>query len=151
MSQENVDQGEHPGVLVWYRVFGGPVAVDQRLTVFEDGAVELDERHRTRDPIWLRIDPTELDGLRSALEELPSRRWSHPARVALARLRARWLRQLFWHLRDTQVTCFLLRRGRHAIFGVLEDVGFGDRELNSLLERLDPIRVRALCEEPRGP
>ena len=37
-------------VLVRYRVLGGPVGVDQRLTVFEDDAVELNERHRSRAP-----------------------------------------------------------------------------------------------------
>src|SRR5262245_34399190 len=108
MSQEGVDQGEHPGVLVRYRVCGGPVAVDQRLTVFEDGAVELDERHRTRDSIRLRIDQTELDELRSALEQLPSRRWrlSHRARMPLAQFIALFPGEVFLHRRDTQATFF---------------------------------------------
>src|SRR5919198_4680358 len=117
MSQENVERtGGQAAVLVHYRVFGGPVGVDQRLTVFEDGGVKLDERHRKRAPIWLRVDPAELDGLRSALEGLPSKRWSRPARLALTKLSL--FAPRFVHLKTSPSdTRFLVRRGRRAIIG----------------------------------
>jgi hypothetical protein len=61
-SRTNVeDAAPEVGILVRYRVVRGPVDVDQRLTVFEDGAVVLDERHRTRDAIRLQLDAAELE------------------------------------------------------------------------------------------
>ena len=87
------DGGDRP-VLVRYRVLGGPVSVDQRLAIFEDGAVELDERHRSRDPTWLRLDAAELDRLRSALDEVPESRWSTLPRLALVRAKSRVLLSL---------------------------------------------------------
>jgi hypothetical protein len=61
------------------------VSVDQRVTVFEDGAVELDERHRSRDPTWFCLDAAELDQLRSALEEVAVR-WSPLPKLVLKRV-----------------------------------------------------------------
>jgi hypothetical protein len=131
------------GVLVRYRVFGGPVSVDQRLTVFEDGAVQLDERHRSRDPIWLQIDAAELEELRVALEELPAERWSNPARLALTRIRSLFILSRIPVLPSG--ADFQLRRGRRAILG--EEIEESD--VAALVDLLDALRVRAVCAVPR--
>jgi hypothetical protein len=133
------------GVLVRYRVFGGPADIDQRLTVFEDGAVELDERHRSRDPIWVRMDATELEGLRAALEELPSTRWSHPARAALARAWRNLLPDLLGGAGRANRAGTELRRGGRVILGAEA----GDGELDAVVAPLDAVRVRAVRAEPR--
>ena len=141
-SPEN-EGGGRPGVLVRYRVFGGPAAVDQRLTVFEDGAVQLDERHRSRDPTWLRLDAPELDRLRAALEELPARRWSILARLGLMRVKN--LFALFPNVRMPSGAHFQLKRGRRAIVGGTAE----DPDLAALVELLDSLRVQAVRKHPR--
>jgi hypothetical protein len=135
--------GGRPGVLVRYRVFGGPVAVDQRLTVFEDGAVQLDERHRSRDPTWLRLHGPELDRLRAALDELPARRWSVLARPGL--IRAKNLFTLFRTVPTPSVAHFQLKRGGRAIVGGTAK----DPDLAALVELLDSLRVHAVRARPR--
>jgi hypothetical protein len=130
-------------VLVRYRVFGGPVGVDQRLTVFEDGAVHLDERHRSRDPIWLRIDAAELEKLRVALEGLPAERWSNPARLALTRIRSLFILSRIPVL--TSGADFQLRRGRRAIPGNAIE----ESDVAALVELLDAVRARAVTAVPR--
>jgi hypothetical protein len=120
MSQENVHEaGGQTAALIRYRVWGG-IGVDQRLTVFDDGAVELDERHRSRDSIWVHVDAPELGRLRSALDELPPERWSPVSRLALARLR-RWItgsvKELVGLDEDEQL--FQLTQGGRAILGDL--------------------------------
>ena len=73
-------------ILVRYRVHGGPVNVDQRVTVFDDGTAELDERHRSRDSIRLELDAAELERLRAALEAVPAERWSRSRSLSLAKV-----------------------------------------------------------------
>jgi len=142
-SSPGDEGGGRPGVLVRYRVFGGPVAVDQRLTVFEDGAVQLDERHRSRDPTWLRLRAPELDRLRAALEELPERRWSMLARPRL--IRAKNLFNLFRTVPMPSVAHFQLKRGGRAIVGGTAK----DPDLAALVELLDSVRVHAVRARPR--
>lgn len=137
------DQGGRAAVLVRYRVFGGPVAVDQRLTVFEDGAVQLDERHRSRDPIWLRVDGADLERLRSLLDSLPAQRWSGRIRLAMTRVR----RVFFLSPTDlvSSGTQFHLRRGRRAVVsGAVEDP-----DIAAAVELLDALRGRAVRSLPR--
>jgi hypothetical protein len=131
---------------VRYRVFGGPVSVDQRLTVFEDGAAQLDERHRDRDAIWLSVDAAELESLRAALHELPPQRWVTPVRLALARI-MRLVRGLFIPTAPGSPpgTHFELRWGRHTIV----DVTPADPALAAVVELLDGLRVRAVQAQPR--
>jgi hypothetical protein len=142
-SSPGDEDGGRPGVLVRYRVFGGPAAVDQRLTVFEDGAVELDERHRSRDPTWLRLDASELDRLRAALEELPARHWSVLSRLGLMRVKD--LFTLFPGVRVPSGAHFQLKRGGRAIVGGTAE----DPELAALVELLDSLRVQAVRAHPR--
>ena len=119
------------------------MAVDQRLTVFEDGAVQLDERHRSRDPTWLRLRAPELDRLRAALEELPERRWSMLARPRL--IRAKNLFNLFRTVPMPSVAHFQLKRGGRAIVGGTAK----DPDLAALVELLDSVRVHAVRARPR--
>jgi hypothetical protein len=131
--------------LVQYAVFGGPVDVNQRLTVFEDGFVEL--RHRRRDTVTLSIDSRQIDAIRSGLARIPKRR-------GLARGRPRWrwtsvgygvitldhgphrppgdtYFQLTWRKRRV--------RGSEAL----------DPSLTEVLALLDEIRLRAIRSQPR--
>jgi hypothetical protein len=128
--------------LVTYRVGGGPANVDQRMTVHEDGTVELDERHRSRDPIVLQLDAAELRKLLAGLEAVPAEAWSSPARLALGR---------FGHHLKTSIgripadAGMRVTRGSRALGGrALEDPNVA-----SLVEHLDEIRVRAVRSEPR--
>ena len=151
------DGGDRP-VLVRYRVLGGPVSVDQRLTVFEDGSVELDERHRSRDPTWLRLDAAELNRLRSALSDVPESRWSILPRLALARAKRAFI--AFFSLNDFDTfTYFELKQDHHVIAG--ETTRFAraptwppwsgprDVEVAAVLRVLGALRVRAIRLHPR--
>lgn len=153
MSGENVESrtAEEPsragGVLVRYRVVGGPVDVDQRLTVFDDGAVELDERHRTRDTIRLHLDAAELEGVRAALEQIPREVWgSGLPHLTLARMK-RALRGT-WTIFPDSGSDYELRRGRRAIHGARDDIGESIL-VTPLVDRLDELRVRAIRAVPR--
>jgi hypothetical protein len=146
-------------VLIRYRLIGGPVSVDQRITVFEDGAVELDERHRSRDPTWLRLDPAEMDRLRATLEKIPAERWSILPRLMLARLKS-WI-SLFLGANEwtTSGTHFELKRGHRAIAG--EPTRFAqargwapwsepkNRDVMAAVTLLDALRVHAVRLYPR--
>ena len=125
--------------LVRYRVWGGPVAVDQRLTVFEDGALELDERHRSRPPISLRTDPTEVEEVRGLLDGVPDHLWMGHTRAAFART-GRTL-----GLSRAPGTRFEIRRGGRVIVGPRAE----DPDLAALVERLDELRLRVLRAHPR--
>ena len=150
--------GDRP-VLVRYRVLGGPVSVDQRLTVFEDGAVELDERHRSRDPTWLRLEAAELNQVRAAVEGVPESRWSTLPRLALVRAKSRFLSSLSLNQFESSGTHFELKRGNHVIAG--ETTRFAraptwppwsgprDVEVAAVLRVLGALRVRAIRLHPR--
>jgi hypothetical protein len=140
MSKENVENRRGRPVLVQYRLVGGPAGVDQRLTVFSDGLVELDERHRSRDCTQLTIGAQELEQISSALEQVPEAVWSSGPTLALARVK-RALRRFFtvWLEPDLGISYFQLRRGRRSFAGETgsETEGIAARDL------LDNLRVHA--------
>jgi hypothetical protein len=138
--------GAESRALLGYRVFGGPVAVDQRLTVFEDGTAQLDECHRSRGPIWMRLKPGELEAVRNGLDEIPGNRWARAP--SLARRAGRHLVEslLIWlpgPMRHAGAR-FELRRDDQMIAGET-----GDPALPDVVELLDSLRVRAVRSHPR--
>ena len=130
-------------VLVRYRVSGGPVRVDQRLSVLSDGTVELDERHRGREAIRLTIGSSELERVRSALDTAEPDRWPTGFGFTWQKLKGR-LRDLLPYVQPR--THFELRRGRHAT--AWPDANL-DPSVADLVETLDEIRVRAVQSQPR--
>jgi hypothetical protein len=119
-------------VLLSYRVHGGPVRVDQRLTVSEDGQVELDERHRSRDPVRLEIGSTELERIRELLATVSDRRMGV----------GEWLAH---HLSQGKGPRFRLDWGGHKITAADP----ADPNLAELLSVLEELRVRAIRSQPR--
>ena len=145
--------GSSEAVLVLYRVSGGPVAVDQRLTVFEDGRVVLDERHRSRGPISQRLERDELDRLRAGLRQISDTRWSHPGKLRRARTR-RWFSDLFAYWERDRGADYELWRGRRVISNVIAggmwDMVSRDYDIPpDVVELLHQILVRAIRSEPR--
>ena len=114
--------------------------MDQRLTVSEDGALELDERHRSRPPISLLIDSEEVEELRAQLDAVPDHLWTGRRRASLAR--AGRLFALSSHGPATHVE---IRRGGRVILGRSAQ----DPDLAALVERLDDLRLRVLRAHPR--
>jgi hypothetical protein len=132
-------------ILVRYRVSGGPAAVDQRLTLFEDGAAELDERHRSRDAVQIRLDRGELDAIREALEGVPAARWAGRGRRVLARA-GRSVKDVPRRMSHAPPGALVeVSRGARAIV----DPAAGDPDLDALVTLLDAARVRAIRSEPR--
>ena len=121
--------------LVRYRVVT-PGSAKVRMTVFEDGAVELrvgtDSRSRRYQS---QIDQAEVDALRSALAAVPAARWSHPLRQARPSVA-----EFFRELNDGYIppTQFQLTRKGRVIFGKRID----DDTLAPMLARLDALRIR---------
>lgn len=137
--------------LVEYRLLGGPVGIDQRLTVLADGTVELDERHRRRDPTRFRIEAEELERLRSALGEIPATTLSGGPTLALARGRA-GLRAFFRMRGGAHVgrTYFQLGVGGRSIAGQADEITDADG-VRALLEELRARAVRlAESQQPTG-
>jgi hypothetical protein len=118
--------------LLSYRVHGGPVRVDQRLTLFEDGSGELDEHHRSRDSIRLELSSGEIDRIRTLIDALPEGRLASRA----------WLREI---TTPGRAQVFQLRLSGRSIRGV--DVE--DPTLAELISLLDEIRLRAIRSQPR--
>jgi hypothetical protein len=147
LGTAEVESGAHGPVLVRYRVVGGPVAVDQRLTVFEDGAVELHERHRRRSSARLRLDAGELQRLRHALERVPTDRWSTFPRMTLSRAGSAIIGGFGSVFRgiETSGTHYELRRGRRRISGQIST----DVDVPAPVTLLDELRVAAVRAEPR--
>jgi hypothetical protein len=125
-----------------YRAHGGPMKVDQRLTVREDGSAQLEERHRRRGPTELALGSGELDGLRAALEAVPESHWS---RVPPAlRIRRGDLWRIFGlSQRHFAPTGFRVSREGRNLSGWLDDP---DPALQDLLRRLEDVRARAVRE-----
>jgi hypothetical protein len=102
------------------------------MTIGEDGAVEVDEHHRSREPVRITLDSTELERIRILLESLPqgrlSKRPSLLERVSPMR-----------HVR------FQLRWDRRSVAGEAPT----DPQLAELLALLDEIRLRAIRSVPR--
>ena len=123
-----------------YRAHGGPMKVDQRLTVREDGSALLEERHRSRGPTELALDSVEVEGLRAALDAVPGGHWSRVP--AALRIRRGDLWRVFGlsqrHFAPTRVR--VRREGRN-LTGWLDDP---DPALEDLLRRLEDLRARAV-------
>ena len=125
-----------------YRAHGGPMKVDQRLTVREDGGAVLEERHRRRGPTELALESGELDGLRAALEAVPDRHWSRVPPALRVRRADLW-RVFGLSQRHFAPTRFrVVRHGRN-LAGWLDDP---DPALEDLLRRLEELRARAVRE-----
>jgi hypothetical protein len=133
--------------LVRYRLHGGGAHVDQRITVFDDGLVELDERHRRRGRTRLTIGEGELEQLRAALGRIPDARWSLGPTLALSRARFA-LGELFtlWHQQRQARTFFQLRSGRRSIAAETESASLDIEDARALLDSLRVHAVR-LAEE----
>jgi hypothetical protein len=123
-------------VLVRYRLVGGPAGVDQRLTLYEDGLVELDERHRSRDRTKLTLGGSDLGRLRDALDRIPESCWSHGSMLGLVQAR-RGVKRFFtpWPEMDLGASFFELRRGRRRICGETGEEGEAE-EARALLDNL---------------
>jgi hypothetical protein len=136
---------------VQYRLIGGPVRVDQRVTVFADGLVELDERHRSRDPVEVTIGAQELERMRAALEQVPEEAWSRGPNLAFRRV-ASALRDVFrlWPRPDLGRSYFQLRCEGRTISGQAGD----ETEAEPARALLDDLRVQAMrraeSEKPTG-
>jgi hypothetical protein len=136
---------------VQYRLTGGPAGVDQRLTVFADGLVELDERHRSRDPVEITIGAQELERMRAALEQVPDEAWSRGPKLALRRA-ASALGDVFrlGPRPDLGRSYFQLRREGRTISGQAWD----ETEAEPARALLDNLRVQAVrqaeSETPTG-
>ena len=106
--------------------------VDQRLTVFDDGTAELDERHRSRDPIRLELGSGELERIRELLGTISDRRGSV----------GDWFRR---RLSPTDGHRFRLEWNGHKITAADPE----DPSLTELLALLDDLRIRAIRSQPR--
>jgi hypothetical protein len=143
MSQETVEPPE-AGVLVRYRYLAGDV--NERLTLFEDGAVKLDERRRSRDPIWLRLDAAELGQVRAALNRIPRPLWARGPELALVRIKST-VAGLGKEEFEDYGSFFQLKRGRHSIAG--EDPSAADIRVGAVVTLLETLRMRAIRAVPR--
>ncbi|MFL5869629.1 MAG: hypothetical protein ACJ75R_00985 [Solirubrobacterales bacterium] len=122
----------HAPVLLRYRLAGGPVRIDHLLTIREDASAELDERHRSREPIRFEIPSRELDRIRALLGELSPPRHGLGERLSrmfsggdMTRIRLEW---------DG---------------GKITRTDPDDPALAELLNLLDEIRLRAMRSQPR--
>jgi hypothetical protein len=102
------------------------------MTIAADGTVEVDEHHRTRDPLTLAIDSAELERIRGLLESLPEGRLSKRPRFLERASPMRGMR-------------FRLRWDRRSVSGEAPT----DPQLAELLGLLDEIRLRAVRSQPR--
>jgi hypothetical protein len=118
--------------LLRYRVYGGPVRVDQRLILFEDGSGELDERHRSRNPIRIEAASREVERIRELLGALTDRRGGV----------GEWLRQ---RVSPVEGHRFRLTWEGHKVTAPDPD----DPALAELLTLLDELRLRAIRSQPR--
>jgi hypothetical protein len=118
--------------LLRYRVHGGPVRVDQRLTLLEDGSGNLDERHRSRSPIRLEVSSGELERIRELLDAVSNRRGGV----------GEWLRQ---RVSPGEGHRFRLTWDGHKVTAPDPD----DPALAELLALLDELRLRAIRSQPR--
>ena len=120
---------------------GFPRMVDERLTVFDDRAVELDERHRSRDSVWIELEEPELDQLRFALERVPDRYWSRLPKLTMLSAEASLLDLFTVNEFETPDRLFELRRGRRRIAGDFRNPDYG---VAPLVKWLDALRLRAV-------
>lgn len=135
-------QGADAEILVRYRTVGGPVAVDQSLTVHSNGFVVLEERHRNRGPTELRVSLKELDRIRSALDQIPAWRWSSGSGLNSLRFRSH-VKALLTPWDDYKFDhrpFFELALADRSIAGEVGD----EPAAEAALELLDSLRVHAV-------
>jgi hypothetical protein len=118
--------------LVRYHRAGGMAGLDQRLTVFDDGRVRLEDR-KARSRSEVAATPGEIDALRAALEAVPAGEWHGWAGALLRRSMPR----------AHEGMRFELRCGHGRIAG---HAGRHDTELAPLLAELDELLARAVRE-----
>ena len=122
--------------LISYRRVGGMAGLNQRLTVFEDGTVALDDR-RAGSSAAAVVAAGELESLRAALDAIPARSWRPRWRLALRRLLPTG------HHEGMRAE---IRRGGR---GIAVSAAHGDAE-GQLTAQLDELLARAVRER-RGP
>jgi hypothetical protein len=120
------------GTLLRYRLSGGPVRIDYDLTIRDDGTAEVDERHRSRDPIRLEIPSRELERIRTLLASLSEPTLSFGERFGRLFAGSGGMKiRLEWDV------------------GKITRTDPDDPTLVELLELLDQIRLRAVRSVPR--
>jgi len=134
---------------VQYRHIGGPVGVDQRLTIYEDGQAQLEEHHRSRAATELTISAENLAQIRDALDQIPEESWSGAPALALVKAKAAARQTLAaWFRSRPDPTRFELRKGGRAIAGEVGEASEADNARALLDEvRIDAIR-RAEQQQP---
>jgi hypothetical protein len=138
-------EGGERSALVRYRVVGGAADVDQRLTVFDDGHVELLLRHRRgSEPVWAQLDSANLKELRSAIAQLPEDRWSRLPKLALIQAGRGILSGLLPGSQHRRIY-FELRQGDRVIAGDEHD----ELHSSAAVTRLDSLRADAVRAYPR--
>jgi hypothetical protein len=135
MARASATRGAAP--LVAYRRVGGMAGLNQRLTVFEDGTVALDDR-RAGSSATAVVAAGELESLRAALDAIPARSWRPRWRLALRRLLPTG------HHEGMRAE---IRRGGRGI--AVGGGAHGDAEAQ-LTAQLDDVLARAV-REGRGP
>jgi hypothetical protein len=119
-------------VLLRYRLSGGPVRIDHLMVVREDGSGELDERHRTRDPIRFEVSSRELARIRELLGTVKQARPGLGGRLGRLLSSASGTRvRLDWD------------------GGKVTAPDPDDPSLTELLNLLDEVRLRAMRSQPR--
>ena len=115
-----------------YRRVGGMAGLDQRLTVFSDGRVVLEDR-KSRNRSEARATPAETERLAAAVDSVPAGLW-HSRLGLLAR-----------HLLPNphEAMRFELRSPRGWISG---HAGRADAELGPLFAEVDELLGRAVRE-----
>ena len=127
------EQPASPGAeLVRYRRAGGMAGLDQRLTVFDDGRVVLDD-HKARSRSEVQATRTEITHLHSLVDAVPEDAW-HGLAVTLLRNSLP---------RPHEGMRFELRRGSRRITG---HAGRHDAPLAAVLGELDELLARAVRE-----
>jgi hypothetical protein len=134
MATEHAARGGAP--LISYRRVGGTAGLNQRLTVFEDGRVALEDR-RSGSSADVVASDRELAHLRAALDAIPAGSWRPRWRLALRRLLPTG------HHEGMRAE---IRRGGR---GIPVGAAHGDPEAE-LTAQLDDILARAVRER-RGP
>ena len=106
--------------------------LDQRLSVYEDGRVALEDR-KARSGSEIQAEPGEIDAVRSLIDEVPEGRW-HGLAGAIGRGMLP---------RPHESMRFELRRGSKRIHGA---AGRAEADLVPLLAELDELLARAVRE-----
>jgi hypothetical protein len=121
-----------PNELVRYRRAGGMAGLDQRLTVFEDGRVVLDDR-KGRSRVEVEATAEETERLRALLAEVPDSEWHGWGGAALRRSMPR----------AHDAIRFEVRCGSRRISG---NAGRHDADLAAIISELDQLVARAVRE-----